>query len=104
MSTEPGAAHWHNFVRRCLRLKNIKHFLFRDELGEFHMIEFKVRLYNMAIWDGREPRTVVAPSAKEAAQQTSGERLKNAGTIGNLRAEVWAIGKPQEKETYYSIL
>jgi hypothetical protein len=73
------------------------------KLGEIQMIEFKVRLYDRAIWDGREPQTVAAPSAKQAAEQTSGECLRNAGTTGKLRAEVWVTGRPQEKETYYSI-
>lgn len=67
------------------------------------MIEFKVRLYNRAIWDGGEPQTVVASSPKQAAEKTSGERLRDVGTTGNLRVEVWVTGKPQEKEAYYSI-
>lgn len=67
------------------------------------MIDFKVRRYNMAIWDGREPQTVMAASAIEAAEQVCGERLKGAGTPGKLRAEAWPTGYPQRKETYYSI-
>ena len=67
------------------------------------MIEFKVRQYNMAIWDGREPQSVVASSAIQAAEQACGEPLRSAGTLGRLRAEVWAKNNPSEKETYYSI-
>jgi len=67
------------------------------------MLEFKVRLYNMAIWDSREPQTVLASSALQAAEQASGERLRNVGTLGRLRAEVWAKNNPREKQTYYSI-
>jgi hypothetical protein len=44
------------------------------------MIEFNVRLYNRAIWDSREPQTVVASSPKHAAEKTSGERLGEVGT------------------------
>jgi len=32
-----------------------------------------------------------------------GERLRSAGHHGELRAEVWAVGKPDRKEPYYSI-
>lgn len=67
------------------------------------MIEFKVRLYNMAIWDGREPQTVTAASAKQAAEREGRERLRDAGTRGKLRAEVWPAGNPKGKETYYSM-
>jgi hypothetical protein len=67
------------------------------------MIEFKARQYNMGIWDGREPQTVVAASAIQAAEQVCGERLRSAGHLGELRAEVWAVGKPDRKGTYYSI-
>ena len=70
-------------------------------LGEIRMIEFKVRLYNMAIWNGREPLTVLAASAIQAAEQVCGECLRNTGTHGKLRAEVWAVGNPNGKETYY---
>jgi hypothetical protein len=67
------------------------------------MTEFKVRLYNMAIWDGREPQTVRAPSGGEAGERAAGERLRLGGPQGKLRAEVWPTGFPQRKETYYSI-
>lgn len=67
------------------------------------MIEFKVRRYNTAIWDGREPQTVMAASRIQAAERVCGERLKGTGAHGRLRAEVWPTGIPQQKETYYSI-
>jgi hypothetical protein len=67
------------------------------------MIEFKVLLYNMAIWDGREPQTVMAATALQAAEQVCGERLKGAGKHGELRAELWPIGNSRGKETYYSM-
>jgi hypothetical protein len=67
------------------------------------MPEFKVRRYNMAIWDGREPQTVLAPSGGEAGERAAGQRLSAHGPHGKLRAEVWPTGFPQRKETYYSI-
>ncbi len=67
------------------------------------MSVFKVRRYNMAIWDGREPQTVVAATALLAAEKACGEPLRDVGTHGKLRAEVWAAAKPHGKETYYSI-
>jgi hypothetical protein len=67
------------------------------------MPHFKVRRYNIGIWDKQDPRDVVASSAKEAAEKACGERLIAAGTLGKLRAEVWQVGYPQKKETFYSI-
>jgi hypothetical protein len=67
------------------------------------MPQFKVRRYNIGIWDKQDPRDVVASSAKEAAEKGCGERLIAAGTLGKLRAEVWQVGYPQKKETFYSI-
>ncbi len=43
----------------------------------------------------------VAASAIQAAEQACGERLRSAGHLGELRAEVW-VGKPDRKESYYS--
>jgi hypothetical protein len=67
------------------------------------MTEFKVRLYNMGIWDGREPKAVAAPSALQAAEQACGERLGRAGTLGKLRAEAWPTSNSTAKETFYSV-
>jgi hypothetical protein len=67
------------------------------------MPQFKVRCYVMAVWDKQEPQNVKAKSAKEAAEKTCGEPLTAAGTLGKLRAEVWRVGSPQRKETFYSI-
>jgi hypothetical protein len=46
---------------------------------------------------------VKEPSSKEVAGKASDEPLVVAGTIGNLRAEVWQEGNPERKETFYSI-
>jgi len=66
------------------------------------MTEFKVKLYDMGIWDKQEPQTIPAPSALQAAEQVCGESLLKAGTLGKLRAEVWATGNADRKETFYS--
>jgi hypothetical protein len=67
------------------------------------MPQFKVRCYNRAIWDKQEPRDIEALSAKGAAEKACGEPLIAAGTKGKLRAEVWQVGSPQKKATFYSI-
>jgi hypothetical protein len=67
------------------------------------MRHFNVRCYNMAIWDKQEPKNVEASSAQEAAEKACGERLITSGTPGKLRAEVWQVGSPQKKGTFYSI-
>ena len=66
------------------------------------MTEFKVRVFNMGIWDGQEPRTILASSALQAAERGCGEPLLKAGTLGKLRAEVWPRGKADGKETFYT--
>lgn len=67
------------------------------------MPEFQVRCYKDGIWDGKEPKAVEAPAAKQAAEGVCGEPLTTRGTLGKLRAEAWPKGRPQEKETFYSV-
>jgi hypothetical protein len=67
------------------------------------MLQYKVRCYNMGIWDKQEPQDIQASSSKEAAEKACGQPLIVAGPIGKLRAEVWQDVSPQKKETFYSI-
>ena len=63
---------------------------------------FQVRCYENGTWDQAEPRSCQAATAKQAAESVCREALTNRGTLGRLRAEVWPIGNPKLKETFYS--
>jgi hypothetical protein len=67
------------------------------------MPQYQVRSYENGIWNGQEPKTVEASSKQQAAERVFGERLIDSGTLGRLRAEVWPVGRPQEKATFYSL-
>ena len=68
------------------------------------MSNFKVRCFESGVWDNKEPRDIGgAQDELEAAEKAcgGGERLIEAGKIGQLRAEVWLPSSPAEKKLFY---
>jgi prefoldin subunit 5 len=61
--------------------------------------EYRVKLYDMGIWDNAPPRSVKAATAREAAETICGAGVREAGRLGELCAEVWRKGSSQK--TYF---
>lgn len=65
------------------------------------MQRFKVKCYERAIWDEKEPCDIVAQDEREAAERVCGGHLVEAGKPGQLRAQVWPASKPGERKVFY---
>jgi hypothetical protein len=67
------------------------------------MQTYRVRCYRAGTWDKIDSRKVEAASAREAAEKVcAGESLSEAGTIGQLRAEVWLSDRPVVKTAFFA--
>lgn len=64
---------------------------------------FKVRCFEGAIWDKKEPSDIEAQDEKEAAERVCGRPLSEGGKPGQLRAQVSLVSKPSEKKMFYDI-
>lgn len=62
---------------------------------------YHVKCYESGRWDDQKPREVEANDAKEAAEAVCGEPLRDAGKLGQLRAQVWPQGSPGDKRLFY---
>lgn len=66
------------------------------------MAKFGVKCFDQAIWDQKQHTTIEAEDELQAAMLVCGERLKEGGKAGQLRAEVWPISKPSAKKVFHN--
>ncbi len=64
--------------------------------------EYRVNLYNHAIWTGEPWQTVEAESHIEAGEKLADEKLSISGPIGRLRAKVYEVGDAPNFICFYS--
>lgn len=65
------------------------------------MALFSVKIFESGVWDKIEPRTIEADGAQQAAETVCGGSLRDAGKLGQLRAEVWEPAMPGGKWYFY---
>jgi len=66
------------------------------------MPDYVVRLYDRGAGDGGKTKIVEADSEQGAAELLAGETVQDSGKRGQLRAEVWPLGRETETSRFYT--
>jgi hypothetical protein len=70
-------------------------------MGAITVPRFMVELYNDSKRDKAAPQEAEAEDWQTAAEKVCGEPLVEGAKLGEMRAKVWAVGKPPVRKKVF---